>query len=324
MAQIPEPIIAWLLDSDPSLAWQVERDLLHAPDEVWRATQSRVSTEGFGARLLALQDPDGQWDGGAYFPGNFDFDGPEAQDGTGQPWTATTWSLNALREWGVEGAVLAGTAELLASNSRWEYDDLPYWGGEVDCCINGYTLANGAWLGADVSELVTWFAAHRMDDGGWNCEWVNGSTRSSFHSTLNSLKGLLSYQTFSGDSTRDVRRGGEGYLLERGLFRRRSTGEAVGPWVFRFAYPFRWQYSILNAADYFRMASLIDGTPPDPRMADAIGEVQSQRQADGTWIQARRYPGRVWFDVDAPAGESSKWLTLIGWRVLDWWDATGE
>jgi hypothetical protein len=323
LAQIPESIIEWLLDSDPSLTWQVERDLLGAPNEVWRATRSRVSTEGFGARLLALQGPDGQWDGGAYFPGDFNFDGPEAQDGADQPWTATTWSLNALREWGMDGSVLAGTAELLAANSRWEYDDLPYWGGEVDCCINSYTIANGAWLGADVSELVNWFAAHRMEDGGWNCEWVNGSTRSSFHSTLNSLKGLLSYQTFSGDSTRDLRRGGEEYLLERGLFRRRSTGKAVGPWAFRFAYPFRWQYSILNAADYFRMASRLDGTPPDPQMADAIGEIKSQRQSDGVWIQARRYPGRVWFEVDAPPGEPSKWLTLIGWRVLDWWDSSG-
>jgi hypothetical protein len=324
LAQIPDSVIEWLRDSDPSLVWQVERDLLHAPDEVWQATRSRVSTEGFGARLLALQDPDGQWDGGAYFPGDFDFDGPEAQDGAGQPWTATTWSLNALREWGVDASMLAGTAELLASNSRWEYDDLPYWGGEVDCCINGYTVANGAWLGADVSDLVAWFAAHRMDDGGWNCEWVNGSTRSSFDSTLNSLKGLLSYQLYSGDSTNDLRRGGEEYLLERGLFRRKSTGEAVAPWVFRFAYPFRWQYSILNAADYFRMASLLDGTPPDPRMADAIGEIESQRQAHGVWIQGYRYPGREWFEVDAPVGEASKWLTLIGLRVLDWWGSPAE
>ena len=321
--QTPRSVVAWLLDSDPALQWQVERDLLRAPDEVWRATRSRVSTEGFGARLLALQDADGQWDGGAYFPGDFDFDGPEAQKGAGQPWTTTTWSLNALREWGVNGSVLAGTADLLAFNSRWEYDDLPYWGGEVDCCINGDTIANGAWLGADVSELVSWFSAHRMDDGGWNCEWVNGSTRSSFHSTLNSLKGLLSYQLFSGDSTRDLRRGGEEYLLERGLYRRLSNGKAVAPWVFRFAYPFRWQYSILNAADYFRMASVIDGTPPDPRMADAVQAIESQRRAGGIWIQAHRHPGRAWFEVDAPAGEPSKWLTLIGWRVLDWWDSSG-
>ena len=72
------------------------------------------------------------------------------------------------------------------------------------------------------------------------------------------------------------------------------------------------------------MASLADEAPPDPRMADAIGEIESQRQADGTWIQARCHPGRVWFEVDAPAGEPSKWLTLIGWRVLDWWDSLGE
>ena len=90
----------WLLDSDPALRWQVERDLLGAPEEVWAATRARVATEGFGARLLALQDPDGQWAGGAFFPGDFDFEGPEAAEGAGQPWTATTWSLNSLREWG--------------------------------------------------------------------------------------------------------------------------------------------------------------------------------------------------------------------------------
>jgi hypothetical protein len=123
-----------------------------------------------------------------------------------------------------------------------------------------------------------------------------------------------------GNSTKDLRQGGEEYLLERGLFRRKSTGEAVAPWGFRFTYPFRWRYSILNAADYFRMASQIDGTPPDPRMAAAIGEIETQRQGDGVWIQGRPHPGRVWFEVDAPAGEPSKWLTLIGWRVLDWWD----
>jgi len=93
-------LIGWLLDSDPALRWQVERDLLDAPQEVWAATRARVATEGFGARLLALQDPDGQWAGGAFFPGDFDYNGPEAAEGAGQPWTATTWSLNSLREWG--------------------------------------------------------------------------------------------------------------------------------------------------------------------------------------------------------------------------------
>jgi hypothetical protein len=312
----------WLLDSDPALRWQVERDLIGEPPDVWEATRARIATEGFGARLLALQDRDGQWAGGAFFPAD------ATEDEEGQPWTATTWSLNMLREWGLDPAVLRErrTAELLAENSRWEYDDLPYWGGEVDCCINAYTVANGVWLGADITGLVDWFLEHRMEDGGWNCEWVEGSTRSSFHSTLNSLKGLLAYDAATGgtESTGHARRSGEEYLLERSLFRRLSTGEPVAYWVDRFAYPFRWFYNVLNAAEYFRQAALLDGREPDPRMAEAIEMIRESRRPDGTWLQARRHPGRVWFEVDSDAGEPSKWLTLYATRVLDWWDGARE
>ncbi|MEU3769959.1 squalene cyclase [Amycolatopsis keratiniphila] len=310
-------MIPWLLDSDPALRWQVERDLAHEPPEVWEATRARIATEGFGARLLAHQDPDGQWAGGAFFPTGFT--GQE----DGQPWTATTWSLNTLREWGMDAGALRGTAELLAENSRWEYDDLPYWGGEVDCCINAWTLANGLWLGADVAPLASWFPEHQQPDGGWNCEWVSGSRRSSVHSTLNSLKGLLAFDIATGGTAAShaSRHSGEEYLLERGLFRRLSTGSAIAPWITVFAYPFRWFYDVLNAADYFREAALHDGTAPDPRMAEAVELIRAARQPDGTWLQAHRHSGRVWFEVDVAAGEPSKWLTLYGSRVLNWWDS---
>ncbi|GAA3845220.1 hypothetical protein GCM10022243_09430 [Saccharothrix violaceirubra] len=307
----------WLLDSDPALRWQVERDLLGSPPQVWRDTRARVATEGFGARLLAVQDPDGQWAGGAFFPR--DREGPEKV----QPWMATTWSLNSLREWGLDAAVLAGTAGLLAENSRWEYENLPYWGGEVDCCINGWTLANGVWLGADVEGVATWFVEHRLPDGGWNCDWVEGSTRSSFASTLNALKGLLAHEIATGGTaaSRAARRAGEEYLLRRGLFRRLTTGAQVGPWATTFAYPFRWQYSVLRAADHFREAAAVDGTPPDPRLADAVELIRATRRSDGTWLQEARHPGRVWFEVDVAPGEPSKWLTLVGTRVVEWWDS---
>lgn len=317
---VADSLREWLIDSDPALRWQVERDIVNESPAIWEATRARVPTEGFGARLLALQDADGQWAGGAYFPAGFD--GSAEQ---GQPWTATTWSLNSLREWGVDPAVLRSrrTAELLAENSRWEYENLPYWGGEVDCCINAWTLANGLWLGADVEGIVEWFLAHQLQDGGWNCEWVDGSTRSSFHSTLNSLKGLLAYDAATGATmeTRAARRTGEEYLLTRKLLYTLSTGEAVGPWVSRFVHPFRWMYSALNALDYFRHASLLDGTPPDRRLEEAIGVVRAARQSDGTWLQGRTLSGRVWFETDVPEGERSKWLTLIGTRVLTWWDS---
>ena len=254
-----------------------------------------------------------------------EFRGPNPPQEPGQPWTATTWTLNALREWGMDPTVLRErrTAELLAEHSRWEYDDLPYWGGEIDCCINAWTVENGLWLGADVSGIVDWFVEHRLPDGGWNCEWVEGSTRSSVHSTLNSLKGLLAHEIATGgtDATRAARRAGEEYLLRRRLFRRLSDGEPVAPWATRFSYPFRWFYDVLNAAEYFRRATGVDRTAPDPRMTEAIELIRAARRPDGTWLQSRRHPGRVWFEVDVPAGEPSKWLTLSGTRVLDWWDA---
>jgi hypothetical protein len=276
-----------------------------------------------GAALLAQQDPDGQWAGGAFFPAGFDFDGPEAAPGAGQPWTATTWTLNTLREWGLDAAALAGTAEKLASSSRWEYNQGPYWEGEVDCCINAFTLANGAWLGADVSGMERWFPEHRLADGGWNCEWVEGSTRSSFHSTLNSLKGILYHETVTGgsDDLRAARHGAEEYLLERGLMRQLSTGEQLAPWVTRFVYPFRSFYSTLNAADYFRAAALHDATAPDPRMAHAIETIASARQPNGSWLQQGQHPGKVWFEIDVPVGEPSPWLTFLALRVLSWWNA---
>jgi hypothetical protein len=312
----------WLLNSDPALRWQVERDLLGAPPEVWEATRARIATDGFGARLLRLQDADGQWAGGAFFPGDFDFDDESEQ---GQPWTATTWTLNTLREFGLDATVLRQrrTAELLDEHSQWEYDGSPYWSGEVDCCINAWTVANGVWLGADITGVIDWFLEHQLPDGGWNCEWVNGSERASFHSTLNSLKGLLAYEAATGGTTdtRAARRRGEEYLLERRLLYRLSTDEKVGQWVHDFGFPIRWLYSAVNACEYFRMAALHEGTAPDPRMSEAINIVRDARQPDGTWLQTGRQPGRVWFEIDVPAGEPSQWLTLYGTRVLNWWDA---
>ncbi|MBO0840738.1 MAG: squalene cyclase [Sciscionella sp.] len=313
-------MIEWLRDSDPALRWQVERDLAGEPAEVWQASRAKIATEGFGARLLARQDPDGQWAGGAFFPADFRDSGESAQ-----PWTATTWTLNTLREWGLDANVLRErrTPQLLAENCRWEYENLPYWAGEVDCCINGWTLANGVWLGVDVDGIADWFVEHRLPDGGWNCDWIEGATRSSFHSTLNSLIGLLAYDTATGgtEATRAARRSGEEYLLRRKLFRRLSTGDVVGEWATRFGYPFRWTYNVLRAAEYFRTASLFAGTPPDSRMAEAIELIAAARQPDGSWPQAGRPEGRVWFEVDVPVGSASKWLTLYGSRVLAWWEA---
>jgi len=150
--------------------------------------------------------------------------------------------------------------------------------------------------------------------------------RSSFHSTLNALKGILDWEIRTGDdSLRAVRHAAQEYLLSRRMLYRASTGEHVGPWVEYFGYPFRHVYTALNACDYLRRASLHDGVAPDERAADAIRIIRAAQNHDGqylpgTWTQQRHYPGRVWFALDVPVGEPSPWLTFHALRVLRWWD----
>ncbi|QDY91255.1 hypothetical protein E7Y32_14335 [Arthrobacter sp. UKPF54-2] len=305
-------VLDWLLDSDPAIRWQALRDLTDAPPEEASAQRSRVAAEGWGARLLALQGDDGQWDGGTHFP--VPFDGAEP----GQPWTATTFSLLLLREFGLDphSNEARHAVGRVRANSRWEEGGQPYFDGEVEPCINGMAVALGAYFGEDVDGIVARLLDEQLDDGGWNCEAERGSTRSSVDTTINVLEGLLEFGRATG-GTPDVaaaRQRGEEYLLERGLLRRKSTGELVNPAWLQFSYPTRWHYDVLRGLDYFRDA----GAPPDPRMAEALDLVRSKRQADGTWLLENSHPGRIHFPLEEGDGLPSRWNTLRALRVLAW------
>ena len=197
----------WLLDSDPSIRWQTLRDLRDAPADVVAAERARVATEGWGERLLNLQGEDGQWDGGALFPrGREYFSSAEAARDDGQPWTATEPTLTLLRLLGVDpGAERVRHAiERVRQNSRWEHDFEPFFAGEVEPCINGRTVAVGAYFGENVDGIVSLLLTQQLEDGGWNCEAENGSVRSSFHSTINVLEGLLDHEQTGGGSADSV------------------------------------------------------------------------------------------------------------------------
>lgn len=317
-----DAVVDWLLDGDPSIRWQVIRDLLDAPQPDWAAERAKVATEGWGARLLSHQDEDGQWAGGAYIPSDFE---PREWREVGQPWTATSFSLTQLREFGLDPTSdpAQRTVELVGANSRLNPDAQSYWEGEVEECINGRTVADGAYFGVDTSPLVDRLVGERLDDGGWNCERANGSVRSSFHSTIDVLEGLLEFERATGGTpeSRDARGTGEEYLLERNLFRRLSTGEPADEQFLQLTYPNRWYYDVLRALDYFRAVSTLTGAAPEPRLSDAVEHVRSRRRDDGTWSLDRRLPGRVWFDLDDGEGEPSRWITLRAMRVLRWWDS---
>ncbi|OWV77290.1 squalene cyclase [Rhizobium sp. R339] len=316
-----DPVIEWLLDSDPAIRWQVMRDLIDAPEPEWMAERAKVETEGWGAKLLSFQDEDGQWAGGAFLPADFD---PREWRERGQPWTATNFSLSQLREFGLDPASERArrSVELIGANARWEEGGQPYWQGEVEECINGRTVADGAYFGVDVSAIVGRLTGERLKDGGWNCERCNGSVRSSFASTINVLEGLLEFERATGGTpqSRQARRTGEEFLLERSLFRRLGTGEPADERFLRFLHPNRWRYDILRALDYFRASAMLTGAVSDPRLAEAIQHLRSKRREDGRWPLDWSLPGRVWFEVDDGPGKPSRWITLRAMRVLRWWD----
>ena len=308
-------VIAWLLEGDPSVRWQVMRDLIDASASDIAAERARVATEGAGAALLALQDRDGRWGGAAWNRG----------------WTSTMHVLMLLREFGLDpdSDQTRRAIALVRDRVTWkgcgppECDDQSFFAGEVEPCINGQVAAVGAYFGQDVGGVIERLLREQLPDGGWNCEAANGSTHASFNTTICVLEALLEHERQAGrrpDVTAARHRGQE-YLLERRLFRRRSTGDVVaacrksGAPFTRFAFPAWWHYDVLRGLDYLRHA----GVAPDARMAEAIDLVASRRGADGRWPLDTRHPGVMPIELDDGEGCASRWITLRALRVLDWY-----
>jgi hypothetical protein len=302
--------LRWLLDSDPALRWQVMRDLLDAPPEQVAAERARVATEGAGAQLLSLQAADGSWGGAAWNRG----------------WTSTMHVLTLLRELGLDPSSAQARQALTLVRERvtWAgdpaFEGRPFFAGEVEPCINGQVAVLGAYFGQDVSDIVERLLAEQLADGGWNCEAANGSTRSSFNTTICVLEALLEWQRAGGTGPElsQARRRGQEYLLERQLLRRRSTGEMIerdrksgARWT-SFAFPTWWHYDVLRALDYLRRA----GAEPDARLAEAIALLGSKRNEAGRWLLDTRYPGAMPIALDDGEGRASRWNTLRALRVL--------
>ena len=256
-------VIGWLLEGDPAVRWQVLRDLTNAPACDVAAERARVEHDGWGARLLAREGPDGLWDGGACFPASY------AGGEPGQPWTATMHTLQTLQRLGLDPASQSSRRAigLVAENGRWEHAGQRYFDGEVEPCINGRTIDTGAYFGVDVTAIVERILLERLADGGWNCEAENGSVRSSFDTTINVLDGLLEFERATGgpEQVRTARRSGEEYLLQRGLFRRKSTVVVVQPGIPGVRVP------VLLALRRAACAGLLPAVGRGPRSPDGRG-----------------------------------------------------
>jgi hypothetical protein len=305
--------IDWLLESEPAIRWQALRDLTDASPAAIARERARVTRLGPSLEILARQELDGSW---------CRADAPA--------WWTTLFTLQLLRATGVnraDTAIKRAVARLEAS-LRWNdkggcWDLRPaetggnrFFEGEVEPCINGGVLALGAYFGHPTDSLARRLVDEQLGDGGWNCE-APRSRRSSFHTTICVLEGLLEYERAAGTAPEvaAARRRGDEYLLERSLSRRRSTGEVANPEFLELAFPPLYHYDVLRALDYFRNS----GDRPDARMSEAVRFVESKRRADGRWLLDQAYDKALASQVAESVGEPSRWNTLRALRVLRWW-----
>jgi hypothetical protein len=302
-------IIEWLLEGDVSIQHQTYRDLLGQKRPDLRA---RIATEGWGARFLSLQQPEGHW-GRAYY----------------QPkWISTHYTVLDLKNLGIAPDTPAIRESLEDVLERYKGED----GGinpsvtieQSDVCLTGMFLNFAAYFRMPeelMHSLVDFLLIEHMGDGGFNCESNRpGATHSSLHSTISVLEGVLEYSVngyaYRSRALKKVKRPAQEFILQHRLYRSDHTGEIIDKRMLLLSYPSRWYYDILRALDYFQAAQV----EYDPRMSDALEVLVKKRRKDGKWPVQGKHPGQTHFDMESPR-EPSRWNTLRAMRVLKQYEA---
>ena len=306
-----DALVQWLLDSDPSIRWQVLRDLIGADADAVKAERARVATEGWGARLLAAQDSDGKWAGAVYSP----------------KWVSTTYTLLLLHWLGLPGdnaQALAGCRHLWEGHLGFDIT-AGHFGGlkravnQPDACIVAMFVLLASRFGyrdTKVEEGVVWLLGQQMDRGGWNCERTRRATEhGSFHTTISTLDAFVEYERGEGTiPVADAAQRGRDFFLTHHLYRSHRTGEVANPAFARFPFPPQWHFDVMRGLEHFAVV----GAPCDDRLSDAVEVIRNARRNDGTWPGYAAYSGRTWFRMEA-AGPS-RWNTLRALRMLRWWE----
>jgi len=278
------------------------RDLTDESPEAIAAERSRVATHGWGSRLLARQSPAGHWSGG-------------------RQWDLTTlYSLTALKDLGLDPASKQSRKMIDRIDKRLVFKPLnnrPYLHGETEPCINGRILGFGAYFKEPNDALANQLLSEQLKDGGWNCE-APKSHRSSFHTTICVLEGLLDYERAGRKSAAvtKARKRAENYLFERRMFRSLRTGEVIDKRWLRFSFPTFWHYDVLRGLDYLRDA----GIKPDARVQEAIEVVIKRRHQNGRWPLNFLHPEYLPVKMETHVGSASRWNTLRALRVLRWYN----
>jgi hypothetical protein len=289
---------SWLLEGDPAVRWRVMRDLTGAAERSTARERRRIATDGWGARLLAAQNPDGGWGEGIYSP----------------KWTSTTYTLLRLAMLGLppgNPAALRGCDQIREWQLRWRVPETC-----VQAIVIRLVCAHGHRAGG-VDEMVEYLVGQQLNDGGWNCATrTEKGKHSSFHTSIQALEALHAYGQAGGrlDVSQPVRRGREFFLTHK-LYQSHRTGEVAirGSLKLR-AFP-EWHFDVLRGLEYFCDSA----AEPDERLGDAIEILRRAARPDGRWPVHAPYQGKQWFETE-PSGPS-RWNTTRVLRVLHWWDS---
>lgn len=302
-------VLDWLLAGDPSIRWQVMRDLMDAPPEEYQKERSRVARAGWGADLLSRQDARGTWANGLYSP----------------KWTSTTYTLLTLRRFGLphdHPQAQRACALFLAKGINHDGGINLFKGIDYsETCVNGMLLSLLSYFHSTderIHSVADYLLREQMPDGGWNCDRIKGATHGSFHTTISVLEGLREYASVhpAPASTMAAVQRTHTFLLDHRLYKSHRTGNVADPAMARMYFPPRWRYDFIRALDYFQS---IDA-PRDERMADAIELLVSKQRKDGRWPAYRPWAGRLYFEMEK-GGEPGRWNTLRALRVLKWWES---
>jgi hypothetical protein len=287
------------------------RDLTGAAPNAIAAERSRVATEGWGAKLLARQSPAGNWGG------------PNEDRGL----LVTLYSLVVLKDLGLAPDSREARKMIDRVDKRLGFKPLnnrPFLHGETEPCINGRILGIGAYFKQPNDALAKQLLGEQLEDGGWNCEAQlespkrPKSRRSSFHTTICVLEGLLDYERAGRKSAAvtKARKRAENYLLERRMFRSLRTGEVIDKRWLRFSFPTFWHYDVLRGLDYLRNA----GIKPDNRVREAVQTVIERRHQNGRWPLNVLHREHIPLEMETATGSASRWNTLRALRVLHWYN----
>lgn len=303
-------VLKWLLQGDPSIRWQVLRDLVNGDKYSINSERKKTSLQGWSAELLTLQEDSGLWGGGLYSP----------------KWISTTYTLLLLRRLGLDPSHPQAHKACLLLMDKGFYQDggINYSssGKHSETCVTGMILSILSYFEFQddrVEKLTEHLLYQQMPDGGWNCESYKGATHSSFHTTISVLEGLREYEKFKPTNNELViqsQKNAQEFLVNHRLFQSHTTGDIFDPRMTRFSFPPRWRYDIMRSLDYFQECN----APRDIRMEDAIEFIVRKRRKDGRWALQQRYPGRTFFEMEY-VGKPSRWNTLRALRILKWYEA---